>query len=817
MGGVHLPLLLIAMLPTLPSSVLCMHLPAPVNLLIDSQHFVHLLSWEAGPGSPKDVYYSVKVCILGEVGRSCEMAPCSPVKRSPLQCNLTEVFTDPHKTYYTRVYARSGTLTSQPTELKPFEPFKNTVPDPPLLTVVPCSESLCVQLQAPSKRLLSIYNCTVYPCFKYKLNISVNGKFKFSKEVQSLQTVVLQHLMPGQQYCVNIGIKDHSSAYSPAVCASTTKGETNSGALIFVALCITALPFFVFFGVLSRIFCLKTRLPFVLDSFRSPYKVQLICYPTIESLHNVSLGTDTIKGIKEDEEHGDDEYQEYENVTYERLGDKTGSCCGTSETGSSNPLSPDDHSEADYDRTHGHVRDIPISSIPVAKAHYATAPKEQILKQLHRTEYGLQQKSVKSQIERQRFATGILSEDLTNKNFLRHGHKDKEEQNAEAECSINVNLFSLILRGCVEEEQWKKEKAGNMEIPELVVPTSLQKGQENLTDIQPTHSSDFGRHVTNFRVMVDEETEEEEEEEEEDNDSGYIKRNRTEACTYIHRTPSMWSAMMTTPSKQHWILKMWILLFILKHQVYCLLPAPQNVTIVSFNLEHKLTWTPGPGTPAFAQFRVQKYTMKKHLWKPVLNCSDLRTGERCDLTNSLKDLYCHYLVRVQAFSSDQESNWTSSKLFYPLWQTTLGPPEVALTGCGNCLLLKLSRPASRGLHTRQLEYLFRDYNVNVSRTRDKAHFVIMAYSGENRIDYLEKGVEYCVMILPVTKLNNPVVPSGPHCAYTSPPPVNTVAVFLTALCILFLLVVLFCAALIHSGQLGMLHKALRTLVKVINK
>uniref|UniRef100_W5KE77 Fibronectin type-III domain-containing protein n=1 Tax=Astyanax mexicanus TaxID=7994 RepID=W5KE77_ASTMX len=262
-----------------------------------------------------------------------------------------------------------------------------------------------------------------------------------------------------------------------------------------------------------------------------------------------------------------------------------------------------------------------------------------------------------------------------------------------------------------------------------------------------------------------------------------------------------------TPSK-HWILNNWIFLFILIHEEHCMLPAPQNVTIVSYNLEHKLTWTPGPGTPASAHFRVQKYSIKKKLWKLVLKCSDLRTGESCDLTNSFKDITCHYLARVQAFSSDQQSNWTSSELFFPLGHTTLQAPEVVLAGCGNCLLLQLSPPASRGLHPRQLKYLFREFRINVTRTRDKAQFVLRVSSGESRIDYLERGVEYCITVVPVTSLTNPVVPSGPHCAFTSPPPVSTVAVFLTALCILFLLVVLFCAALVHSGQLGCLHKVL---------
>ncbi|XP_036417831.1 interferon alpha/beta receptor 2-like [Colossoma macropomum] len=202
---------------------------------------------------------------------------------------------------------------------------------------------------------------------------------------------------------------------------------------------------------------------------------------------------------------------------------------------------------------------------------------------------------------------------------------------------------------------------------------------------------------------------------------------------------------------------------------------------------------------------------RKKPWVSLLNCSDLSTGESCDLTTYFNNAHCYYLARVQAFVPDQESNWTSSKLFYPMLDTILGAPVVELTGCGNCLLLQLSPPASRG-HRRQLEFFFSDYVVNVSRTRDKAQFVIRASSGKNLINYLELGVEYCITVLPVTNLNNAVVPSGPHCTYTSPAPVNTVPVFVGALCTLFLLVALFSAALIYRGQLGVLHKLLpRTL------
>uniref|UniRef100_A0A4W4DUZ6 Interferon/interleukin receptor domain-containing protein n=1 Tax=Electrophorus electricus TaxID=8005 RepID=A0A4W4DUZ6_ELEEL len=271
--------------------------------------------------------------------------------------------------------------------------------------------------------------------------------------------------------------------------------------------------------------------------------------------------------------------------------------------------------------------------------------------------------------------------------------------------------------------------------------------------------------------------------------------------------------MMRMMSKQHWILRTWLFLYLLVQKVYCFLPAPQNVTVISFNLEHKLTWRLGPGSPPFVHFRVQVYRNKRKLWVPVSNCSDLQMGEPCDLTTSFKNVYGYHLAQVQSFTTDHESNWTSSKFFHPLLETTVGPPVVSLTGCGNCLLLQLSPPTSRGLHHGLVEYFFREYTVNVSRTRDKAQFTIRASSGETLINYLETGAQYCITALPLPNINMKALPSGPHCAFTSQESVGTVPVILGLLCVLLVLAILGSAALISNGQLHHLHKHLSRTMK----
>ncbi|KAF5903287.1 interferon alpha/beta receptor 2 isoform X1 [Clarias magur] len=257
-------------------------------------------------------------------------------------------------------------------------------------------------------------------------------------------------------------------------------------------------------------------------------------------------------------------------------------------------------------------------------------------------------------------------------------------------------------------------------------------------------------------------------------------------------------------SRQQGRLRVWMMVFCLIREVHSSLPAPQNVAIVSFNMEHKLTWRPGPGTAAATHFRVQSCDLKTKTWISVKNCSDLQIGESCDLTKYFKEIYGLYQARVQAFIQDQESDWTRSRLFTPLMDTTLGPPAVSLTGCGNCLLLKLSLPHRVEENLSPVKYFYQAYTVNVTRTRDKAQFTVKASNGENLINYLEPGVEYCITVTAVS-FRKPMPPSDPQCAYTSPQKLNTVVVFLSALCSVFLLVLFLCAALIYTGQLHNRH------------
>ncbi|XP_071341655.1 interferon alpha/beta receptor 2-like [Trachinotus anak] len=235
------------------------------------------------------------------------------------------------------------------------------------------------------------------------------------------------------------------------------------------------------------------------------------------------------------------------------------------------------------------------------------------------------------------------------------------------------------------------------------------------------------------------------------------------------------------------------------------LSAPSNVSISSFNMEHILSFLPGPGTPPNAHFTVQIVHQRRSSWRPVVGCLELKAGQICNLTTAFKDPYSQYRARIQAFMPTQTSNWTVSEWFQPLSDTVLGPLDVSVSGCGNCLILQLRVPATSGAQQiLQLKTLYRGVVLRVQRTRDGAQFTLnLPYTEETMITYLQPGVEYCVTVSVTTLFRSSSVSSPPHCAFTSPPPstgsLYVILGLLGASCVLGLLLT---GLVVHSGRLN---------------
>ncbi|XP_065149207.1 cytokine receptor family member b2 [Paramisgurnus dabryanus] len=293
-------------------------LPAPVNLTISSHHFVHLLSWSKGPGSPDGVHYAVSMRRLSNTSKIL-VKGCEKVT-SPLQCNLTEVFSDLEDTYYINVSAVMGNHPSSPAGCSVFIPYKNTTLEPPLVSLTNCAAlSLCVNLQAPSPHLHSIYNS-----IKYRLKISIENGSEFSKDREGLKNVTLNNLTPGQRYCVTVSIIDYKYSSKPAVCESIpTRGNISvSDVLIAVVVCLLMVPLVIWVlpRLLIHFFYQKVNLPAVLSSFQCQHQINILLIRA-ESISELTEDTDILQKMKQNrEEHEEsDEETEEESVTYETI------------------------------------------------------------------------------------------------------------------------------------------------------------------------------------------------------------------------------------------------------------------------------------------------------------------------------------------------------------------------------------------------------------------------------------------------------------------------------------------------------------------
>ncbi|CAL8326827.1 unnamed protein product [Lota lota] len=211
-------------------------------------------------------------------------------------------------------------------------------------------------------------------------------------------------------------------------------------------------------------------------------------------------------------------------------------------------------------------------------------------------------------------------------------------------------------------------------------------------------------------------------------------------------------------------------------------PAPTNVSITSVNMEHTLQFLPGSETPTHTQFRVQvKKVRRKSLWKPAAWCSSMGTDQTCNLTALMNNQWDFYQARVQAYSpTGSTSDWATSGVFQPMTNSVVGPPDVFVSGCGNCLVLQV-RPPTRWQQLERNRHLL----LFVRRTRDDAQFnMSVDYKEKTVIGYLEPGVEYCVTVSVVASLNQKSA-SAKYCAFTSPPRDNSSVLLILSLLAVF--------------------------------
>ncbi|XP_061857711.1 interferon alpha/beta receptor 2 isoform X2 [Colius striatus] len=244
---------------------------------------------------------------------------------------------------------------------------------------------------------------------------------------------------------------------------------------------------------------------------------------------------------------------------------------------------------------------------------------------------------------------------------------------------------------------------------------------------------------------------------------------------------------------------------------------PHSLQMESWNFQHILTWQAkiNPTVPTY--YRVLYRDHRN--WYTAKQCSNI-TQLSCSLTDDFKDVHTQYSALVQSFIGTKAYN--SSRLtFLPYTDTYLGPPEVNISSCLNCINVTVKLPTSHLRKNGKLQSLIDiyeelDYDITL-KTLDGDHKTprerTTAEIFNTVIEELYPSRNYCVSVMVTASLNKHSIPSTWKCvtADSAAQQDYHTAVIASAVCISLLLVgALKCLHV--GGYILQKHSLPRTLV-----
>uniref|UniRef100_A0A8C0G556 Interleukin 20 receptor subunit beta n=1 Tax=Chelonoidis abingdonii TaxID=106734 RepID=A0A8C0G556_CHEAB len=170
-----------------------------------------------------------------------------------------------------------------------------------------------------------------------------------------------------------------------------------------------------------------------------------------------------------------------------------------------------------------------------------------------------------------------------------------------------------------------------------------------------------------------------------------------------------------------------------------LLPAPQNISILSTNMKHFLTWSPVTVPGETVRYSVEfqgeyERDYANEIWIPISECS-LIIVTQCNVTEDISATVA-YNLRVRANLGSWSSEWSTLKVLFNRITTFLTPPMMEVSADGYHLLVKLEDlgPAFQ-FH---VFYWRKEPNTEVHKK------TVKEISSVVHLDTMEAGAEYCV-------------------------------------------------------------------------
>ncbi|XP_009326218.1 PREDICTED: interferon alpha/beta receptor 2 [Pygoscelis adeliae] len=194
---------------------------------------------------------------------------------------------------------------------------------------------------------------------------------------------------------------------------------------------------------------------------------------------------------------------------------------------------------------------------------------------------------------------------------------------------------------------------------------------------------------------------------------------------------------------------------------------PHDLQMKSCNFQHILSWQAKSDPTVPTYYRVL-YTDRRN-WKTAKQCSNI-TQLSCNLTDDFNKIFPEYSALVQSFIGTEVFN-SSVLHFTPFTDTYLGPPEVNISSCLNCINVTIKLPTSHFRENGKLLSLIDiykelDYGITL-KTVDGEHKRSRKKTTEEIfstvIEELYPNRNYCVSVMLTASLNQRSIPSAWKC------------------------------------------------------
>ncbi|MCI4378060.1 hypothetical protein PGIGA_G00211380 [Pangasianodon gigas] len=205
--------------------------PAPVNVKVLSNNFIHILQWSPGKGTQPGTVYNVNV----GVNRARSISGTS--------IDISDYMKHKYLTYTIQLWASLGNSSSSRVSI-PFSPYTSTIIGPPKISLSGCGDCLNISIDLPNRPSAhdSFYNAIHFDIWWKKVSdekdVCHNPLTDYQSKHFMPYSFILRNLQPGERYCVQaqpkINTLYENKSLSSCACEFSSRIEPRGVAFLAV-------------------------------------------------------------------------------------------------------------------------------------------------------------------------------------------------------------------------------------------------------------------------------------------------------------------------------------------------------------------------------------------------------------------------------------------------------------------------------------------------------------------------------------------------------------------------------------------------------